>query len=127
MAASPQGPDPPLPAWLGHTPSWTSGDVLLWMKRAFGTNPGTRSAAEIRPLNWPNDYLSPGDPLWTRKRDILLGWARCRAEKESFNALCLGRGWAPKTAYRLRDEAAAQIAAGINAAIVRARATADRT
>lgn len=72
MAANPEGPDPPLPAWLGHTPSWTSGDVLLWMKRAFGTDPRTRSAAEIRPLNWPNDYLSLADPkLWALKRDIL--------------------------------------------------------
>ena len=101
-----EGPDPPLDPFLGHTPSWTSGDVLLWIKRAFSTDPRTRNVGEARPLNWPDLYLSMADPLRFRKRDILLNWARCRAQKESFNALCIGRGWPPASAYRMRDEAA---------------------
>ena len=115
----PRQEGPPLPVGLGHTPSWTSGDVLLWMKRAFLTNPKTRSAAEIRPLNWLNEYLDIADPDWAKKRDVLLAWARCRAERESFQELIRQMGWKSATVYRLRDEGAAQIAAGINAAIVR--------
>lgn len=119
----PRQEGPPLPAGLGHTPSWTSGDVLLWMKRAFLTNPKTRSAAEIRPITWPNVYLSVTDPEWARKRDVLLAWARCRACKDSFQEFIRGRGWgSPATVYRLRDEAAEEIAQGINAAIVRSLA-----
>lgn len=124
MASRPEGPDPPLPVWLGHTPSWTSGDVLLWLKRFFLTDPRTRSAAEARPIAWTNDYLSPADPDWTIKRDILLGWARCRAEKTSFQEVIRRHPttWgSTATVYRLRDVAAAQIAAGINAAIIKAR------
>ena len=120
----PPGPDPPLPLALGHTPSWTSGDVLLWIKRAMGTNPRTRSAAEIRPVNWPNDYLDLTDPDWPVKRDILLTWARCRALKESFQEVIRNRShrWGSSaTVYRLRDEAATQIADGINAAISAAK------
>ncbi len=116
----PRQEGPPLPVALGHTPSWTGGDVLLWMKRAFSTDPRTRSAAEIRPLNWPNEYLTIIDPIWSRKRDVLLLWARCRAERRSFSDLVRGRGWSLATTYRQRDEAAAEIAEGINAAIVRA-------
>ncbi|MCJ2104714.1 hypothetical protein MKK70_04845 [Methylobacterium sp. E-041] len=130
MLNRPEGPDPPLPIWLGHTPSWTSGDVLLWLKRAFGTNPATRSAAEIRPLNWLNDYLLLGDPQWERKRDILLLWAKCRADGASFQESIRGRPvkyGSSTTAYRLRDEAAAEIAAGINAAIAKAHAAVKRT
>ena len=70
---------PPLPVGLGHTPSWTSSDVLLWMKRAMHTDPRTRGPAEIRPITWPNVYLSVIKLNWTRKRDVLLAWARCRA------------------------------------------------
>ena len=116
---------PPLPPALGHTPSWTSGDVLLWLKRAFKTNPKTRSAAEIRPLNWPNDYLDIAAADFTLKRDILLEWARCRADRESFQELIRNRTrWGSSaTVYRLRDEAAERIAAGINAAIVRSHAS----
>jgi hypothetical protein len=116
---------PPLHPALGHTPSWTSGDVLLWLKRAYGTNPQTRSAAEIRPLNWLNEHLSIGHPDWVRRRDILLLWAQCRAEGASFQEAIRGRPnkyGSSATAYRLRDEAAEEIAEGINAAIVRARA-----
>jgi hypothetical protein len=112
---------PPLPIGLGHTPSWTSGDVLLWMKRAFSTNSKTRSAAEIRPLNWPNDFLAVTDPDWSHKRNVLLEWARCRAHGASFSELCRGRGWKSTRTYAVRDAAAAEIAAGINAAIARAR------
>ncbi|MCJ2092259.1 hypothetical protein MKK67_07090 [Methylobacterium sp. J-072] len=92
--------------------------MLLWLKRAFKTNPKTRSAAEIRPLNWLNEYLDIADPDWTRKRDVLLAWARCRAERESFQELIREMGWKSATTYRLRDEAAAQIASRINATIV---------
>lgn len=116
---------PPLHPALGHTPSWTSGDVLLWMKRAYATNPRTRSAAEIRPLNWLNEYLNIADPDWTKKRDLLLLWAKCRAEGASFQEAIRGRPLkygSSATAYRLRDEAAEQIAAGINAAIIRGQA-----
>lgn len=116
---------PPLHPALGHTPSWTSRDVLLWLKRAFNTNPLTRSAAEIRPLNWLNEYLDTTDPNWTRKRDILLLWAKCRAEGASFHEAIRGRPvkyGSPTTAYRYRDEAAEEIAAGINGAIERAHA-----
>ena len=121
MLARPEGHDPPLPVWLGHTPSWTSGDVLLWVKRAFATNPRTRRAAEIRPLNWPNDDLSLADPMaWALERNVLLGWARCRAQKESFAELCVGRGWKASTAYLIRDRAAQEIADGIKATIVKA-------
>ena len=129
MVECPEGPDPPLPVWLGHTPSWTSGDVLLWMKRAFSTNPKTRSASEARPISWPNDYLPLTDPEWSKKRDILLGWAQCRAAKASFQEVIRRKpnSWGSSaTVYRLRDEAAAQIADGINAAIVKALATVDR-
>lgn len=119
----PRQEGPPLPVGLGHTPSWTSGDVLLWMKRAFDTNPKTRSAAEIRPITWPNVYLSVTDPDWAHKRDVILAWARCRACKESFQEFTRGRGWGSSaTLYRIRDEAAEEIAQGINAAIVRAQA-----
>jgi hypothetical protein len=111
---------PPLHPALGHTPSWTSGDVLLWLKRAMHTDPRVRGPAEVRPIMWPNEYLDILDPLWARKRDILLAWARCRAAKESFQEFIRGRGWgSPATVYRLRDDAAEQIAAGINAAITR--------
>lgn len=116
---------PPLHPALGHTPSWTSGDVLLWLKRAYGTNPKTRSAAEIRPLNWLNEYLIVADPNWTRKRDILLLWAKCRHEGASFQEairLRPGKYGSSTTAYRLRDEAAEEIADGINAAILRSHA-----
>lgn len=110
---------PPLHPALGHTPSWTSGDVLLWMKRAMHTDPRVRGPAEIRPVNWPNDYLNIAAPDFTAKRDVLIAWARCRAQRESFQEFCRDMGWKSATAYRLRDEAAAQIAAGINAAILR--------
>lgn len=119
----PEGSDPPRAydlSLLGQTPSWTGGDVLLWMKRAFGTNPRTRNLGEARPLSWPAEHLSPSDPNWARKRDVLLLWARCRAEGMSFDAICRGRGWSPASTYRLRDEAAAEIAARINEAIVEA-------
>ncbi|MGU3667982.1 hypothetical protein ACLBX9_27665 [Methylobacterium sp. A49B] len=97
--------------------------MLLWMKRAMHTDPRVRGPAEIRPVMWPNDYLDILDPLWARKRDILLAWARCRAAKESFQEFIRGRGWgSAATIYRLRDEAAEQIADGINAAIVRSLA-----
>jgi hypothetical protein len=62
MVSRPEGPDPPLPTWLGHTQSWTGGDVMLWMKRSFFTAPRTRSAAEACPIAWANDYLSTADP-----------------------------------------------------------------
>ena len=80
----PQQEGPPLHPALGHTPSWTSDDVLLWLKRTLNTNPRTRSAAEVRPLNWLNEYLDTTDPDWTKKRDILLAWAQCREDRESF-------------------------------------------
>lgn len=51
------------------------------------------------------------------KRNILLGWARCRAQKESFAELCAGPGWKASTAYLIRDRAAREIADGINSAI----------
>lgn len=105
---------------FGRTPSWTAGDVLLWMKRAFGTNPKTRNLGEARPLSWTADYLNPLDPLYPRKRDTILLWARCRAEGRSFSAAVTGRGWSAATAYRHRDEAAAEIAQRINEAIVEA-------
>ncbi|SDA12977.1 hypothetical protein SAMN02799622_00871 [Methylobacterium sp. UNC378MF] len=95
------------------------------MKRAYATNPRTRSAAEIRPLNWLNEYLNIADPDWTKKRDLLLLWAKCRAEGGSFQEAIRGRPLkygSSATAYRLRDEAAEQIAAGINAAIIRSQA-----
>jgi hypothetical protein len=122
----PRQEGPPLHPALGHTPSWTSGDVLLWLKRACGTDPRTRSAAEIRPINWLNEYLDIADPDWTRKRDILLLWAQCRADGASFQEAIRGRPikyGSSTTAYRLRDEAAVQIARGINAAIERAHAS----
>lgn len=118
-----EGPNPPIEipfSPVGRTPSWTSGDVLLWLKRFFSTDPRTRNVGEARPISWCNDYLSPADPLWSRKRDVILSWARCRANKESFSEMCRGRGWPPAAAYRLRDEAAGQIARGINEAIIRA-------
>ncbi|MCJ2067784.1 hypothetical protein MKK75_03005 [Methylobacterium sp. J-030] len=116
----PRQEGPPLDPTLGRSPSWTSGDVLLWLKRACGTNPKTRSAAEVRPINWLNEYLDIVDPDWTKKRDILLAWAQCRADRMSFQDFIRSRPrWgSPATVYRLRDEAAAQIAAGINAAII---------
>ena len=121
----PRQEGPPLPVGFGHTPSWTSGDVLLWMKRAMGTDPRTRSVAEIRPLNWPNDYLDITAKDFSLKRDILLLWAKCRCDGSSFQEVIRGRpmkyGSSAKV-YRLRDEAAAQIAANINAAITRAQA-----
>ena len=95
------------------------------MKRAFRTDPRTRSAAEIRPLNWPNDYLDIAAEDFSLKRDILLLWAKCRSDGSSFQEVIRGRptkyGSSAKV-YRLRDEAAAQIAANINAAIIRAQA-----
>lgn len=108
---------------MGRTPSWTASDVLLWMKRAWGTNAKTRNPGEARPLSWPTDYLSQQDPLFDRKCTIILAWARCRAQGASFDLLCRERGWPPSTAYRLRDEAAAEIARGINEAIAHARRT----
>lgn len=120
----PRQEGPPLHPALGHTPSWTSGDVLLWLKRACGTNPKTRSAAEIRPLNWLNEYLDITDPDWTKKRDILHAWAQCRADRESFQEFIRSRPrWgSPATVYRIRDEAATQIAERINAVIEQAHA-----
>ncbi|TXM65747.1 hypothetical protein [Methylobacterium sp. WL120] len=101
------------------------------MKRAFGTDPKTRSAAEIRPLNWPNDYLSLADPkLWALKRDILFAWARSRAVRESFQEMIRRHphSWGSSaTVYRLRDEAASEIASGINAAIIKARGSVNRS
>lgn len=123
MPRRPEGTDLPYAvpfSPLGRTPSWTSGDVLLWMKRAFGTNPATRNLGEARPISWPSDYLLATDPLFSRKRDVLLGWARCRAEGASFDAWVRGRGWSPATCYRLRDEAASEIARRINEAIIEA-------
>jgi len=124
----PRQEGPPLPVGLGHTPSWTSGDVLLWMKRAFQTDPRTRSAAEIRPLNWPNDYLNIAAEDFHLKRDILLLWAKCRCDGSSFQEIIRGRPrkyGSSARVYRLRDEAATQIAAGINAAIIRGQAGAN--
>ena len=98
--------------------------------RAFGTDPRTRSAAEIRPLNWPNDYLKITGKDFPLKRDILLLWARCRAEGISFQEIINGRpvkyGSSTK-AYRVRDEAATEIAAGINATIRRAHGHVNNT
>lgn len=62
-------------------------------------------------------------PLWRdfdRKCPIILAWARCRAQGASFDTLCKGRGWPPSTAYRLRDEAAEEIARGFNETIAAA-------
>ena len=130
MAGAFEGPDPPLPVWLGHTLSWTGGDVLLWMKQFFSTDPRTRSASEARPIAWPNDYLSPADPDWSKKGDILLSWARCRAERTSFQEVIRRhpRTWgSPATVYRLRDDAAAEIANGINAKIENSMPDSKRT
>ena len=119
----PDSPDDAIPfSPAGRTPSWTPGDVLLWMKRAMGTDPRTRNVGEARPISWPSLYLSPADPLFARKRDVLLIWARCRATGDSFSEQIRARGWSPATCYRLRDMAAAEIAHAINEAIVAGQA-----
>lgn len=82
-------------------------DALLWMTRAGG--------------RWRDLPERLGD----HQAVILLLWARCRCEGASFQDIIRGRprkyGSSAKV-YRLRHEAAAQIAAGLNVAIVRASA-----
>lgn len=67
----------------------------------------TRMDAAIR---WPLIYLADDDLARTRLQLFL----RCKALRLRFGQACKERGWPRASAYRLRDQALALIAFGLN-------------
>lgn len=73
--------------------------------KAYDAHPGTADA-----LSWAMRFLVD----YPKARKHLYAWARCKAQHESWTALCDGMGWPHSSAEQSRKLAATLIAEGLN-------------
>lgn len=73
--------------------------------KAFDAHPATADA-----FSWAGRFLAE----YPKARLHLFAWARCKAQRESWRALCLEMGWPRSSAEISRGLAAELIAEGLN-------------